>query len=721
MLGLGVRIGTVEGPTSSTAWGRATGLAWIVGLMMAACQAERPELGPVVAEPSEALRPEALRGPVPEASRVADYVLEARYDEDLHRIDGRARITWRNRGPRPVHALPLHLYMNGFRAEDTAWMKQARGSHRANGQDPEHPWGFITVTSAERIGGEGSDGTPAKIALRHTEAAEPSLSMLELDLPLPPGEAVEIELSFETQLPKVFARTGFSDRYVMAGQWFPKPGVLEPDGTWRTHPFTLYSEFYADFGDYEVYLDLPGDLVVGATGILVSSDREGTRQTLHYRAKMVHDFAWTAGPDMVEAFDEYEGIRIRALLPAEHAADAPIHLEAQREALKSMEARFGPYPWSTITLVEPPEGASGAGGMEYPTFYTTSALVQIPAPLRALGFDLRVDGRFTSIHEFGHQYFQGLFASNEFDQPWLDEGLNTFSNMLVYVDWHGPDDGNGPWLANLAGHPLGAYDGLRLDGGDASLLQVIDQPADHFTPLVGAYGTVTYRKTAATMLTLRQLVGSEGFDAAMRRYADRARFRHPKGSDLEATFIEVLGERVPMGHTAAGMPIELSLPDYFEQALRTTHAVDYRVHELKNRPLLGDTGWHRDEHGTLVGGEARKDPESYDEVPDDELEGIVVVQRRGEFILPVVIEVELADGSRDRVIWDGTGRYRVLRWPGQRIRSVSIDPDRRLVLEGRRWDNTRWARDQDPPASITNAMGQLGEASTLAILGGLGP
>lgn len=694
-------------------------LALALGLV--GCADPAPAGDPDLSEPTEALRPASVRGSIPPSAHVVDTTLVARYDEELHQIEGSARIAWRNRGPDAVDHLPFHLYMNGFRSADTAWMQQARGSHRAHAQDPEHPWGYIDVSAVHRVGGPGRDGTPARTRLRHAEHDEPSLMTVWLDAPLPPGQTVDLELSFVTQLPRVFARTGFSDRFVMAGQWFPKPGVLQPDGRWQAHPFTLYSEFYADFGDYDVQLDLPGDLRVGATGIRLSVEHEGTRQRLHYRARMVHDFAWAAGPDLVEARDEHEGIRIRALLPAERAADAPAHLAAQRAALRSMEARFGPYPWSTITLVDPPEGAQGAGGMEYPTFFTTQGITSVPAPLRALGFDHRLDGAYTTIHEFGHQYFQGLLASDEFTQPWLDEGLDTFANVLVYEDWYGDETGDGPWVARLGGHPLSFYDGLRLRPQTTAPIQPIDQSADRFTPLVGAYSSATYRKTAATLLTLRRIVGAEAFDAGLRAYAERFAFLHPTGADLEATLVEALGARVPLGRTEDGRPIELSVPDLLDQALRSTASLDFRIHRIGNRPHATDLGWHRDEHGTLVGGDEPLPEPPAEGWADADLEGLVVVHRSGSMVVPVIVEVEFADDTRERVLWDGTGRYRVLRFPGRRVRWARVDPDRHLVLESRRYDNIRYAPGQAAPRSAPGALGRLGEVSALALAGALGP
>src|SRR5690606_23166008 len=95
------------------------GSAW---LALAGYAAPPPPLRGDAPEPAAALRPAESRGEVPEAARIADYVIDARLDAERHRITGTARITWRNRTRIPVRTLPFHLYMNAFRSEDTAWM-----------------------------------------------------------------------------------------------------------------------------------------------------------------------------------------------------------------------------------------------------------------------------------------------------------------------------------------------------------------------------------------------------------------------------------------------------------------------------------------------------------------------------------------------------------------------------------------------------------------------
>jgi hypothetical protein len=705
-----------------------------------------------VAEPSEALRPAAVRGSVPEDAHVVDYWIDARLDERAHEIHGTLRMAWRNSTAHVVDHLPFHLYMNAFRAEDTEWMAQARGRHRGQ-KFARDRWGFIEVAKVERLAHDPSQPTLAlehapadgRKRLRFVEDADPTTMNVTLDAPLEPGASIVLELEFRTRLPQVFARTGYLGDFHMAGQWFPKIGVLEPDGTWQTHTFGLFSEFYADFGDYEVFLDVPERYVVGATGIEVAEQpAEAGRKRMHYRAQMVHDFAWAADPNFLEHWGEHEGIRIRQLIQPDHFDDAQAHLDAQIAALDSMQMRFGQYPWSTITIVHPPAGAGGAAGMEYPTFYTTSD-IESPAWMPGWFLRERVSGVFTSVHEFGHQYFQGLFASNEHAQPWLDEGINTASNQLVYWDAYGED----PWIVQLLGHDLTTKDliiAALLGTGDRDQ---IDQRADQFDPLVGSYGTVTYQKTAAVMLTLRELCGREPWDRALARYSEAARFRHPDGALLERILIEEIGGedgRLALSGDGGPGTVWLDVREYLDQGLRSAGVADFAILDVGNRPTLGGSGWHRVPEGQplppepspalvaaqqalagLVGHAPPIGPSYWELTPIDDdspqVDGHVLVGRRSNFRVPVEILVEFDDGESELVIWDGQTEHHRFDFPGRKIERAILDPHTILLIEPRKLDNARWAKDMDEgerEEPLSRWVGSMSEAANLAALGGLG-
>lgn len=743
---------------------RSSRLALGLGFALAlapGCDADEPPSFAAVDEPKQALRPADLRGQVPEDAHVVDYWIDARLDERAHEIHGTLRMAWRNSTTRTVDALPFHLYMNAFRAEDTAWMADARGEHR--GQEFERDrWGFVDVTRVERVAHDpGQDAlalehVPSegqRTALRFAEDADPTTMSVSLDAPLGPGASIVLELAFTTRLPQVFARTGYHDEFHMAGQWFPKIGVLEQDGGWQAHTFSLFSEFYADFGDYEVFLDVPEHYVVGATGIAVAEhDADAGRKRLHYRAQMVHDFAWVADPNFIEHWGEYEGIRIRQLIQPDHVDDAQAHLDVQIAALASMQSRFGPYPWSTITIVHAPAGAEGAGGMEYPTLYTTSD-IELPEWMPAWLLNERVSGLFTSVHEFGHQYFQGMFASNEHAQPWLDEGINTMSNQLVYWDAYGED----PWLVQLLGHELTTKDLMLLALLGAGDRDRVDQPADGFDPLADSYGTVTYQKTAAVMLTLRELCGREPWDRAFARYSEAARFRHPTGAQLERILVEEIGGadgRLALVGDGGPGTVWLDVQQYLDHGLRDAAVADFELQEVGNQPMLGHAGWHRAAPGEPLPAEPSQAiaaaeqivadvldrpskigpsgwtltpaptgwPHSVASLADDEVEGFVLVARRSSFRVPVEVLVEFADGETTTVIWDGQADHHRFDFPGRRVERAIVDPRLLLLIEPRKLDNARWAegKKSKPEEPLSSWIGDVGEAANLAVLGGMG-
>ncbi len=702
-------------------------------VMVAACAP--PALPPEIAEPASALRPESERGAVPADARIADYELEARLDAEAHTVDGSARVTWRNTTSRTVTTLPFHLYMNGFRAEDTAWMTSSQGQHRDSEVGEEGTWGYIDVRSVKLVGGNpGAEpaGTgpvvvedpverPGTVAaakdLAWREDAEPSTMIVTLPRPVGPGESVTVELEFLTQLPKVVARTGYFEDFHAAGQWYPKIGVLEEEAGWQTHTFTYYDEFYADFGNYRVTIDVPEHMIVGAGGIRIDEEIEAGRKRLTYSAEMVHDFAWFADPDFVEHYGEHRGIRIRQLIQPERVGDAEAHLGAQTAALDSYESRFGPYPWSTITIVHPPEGAEGAGGMEYPTIFTTNDRAPIPDWLRS-SVDEQLSGLNTTVHEFGHQYFQGLFAVREHLDPWLDEGMNTFSNYLVYLDQQGED----AWVVRLLDRKIYVDDLLRMGMRRKAAWEPIDKRASAFDGTLNNYGSTIYGKTASVMATLRNLAGASDFDRALAVFSEQARFRHPRSEDLEAVLVTELGERLNLA--ADGQPAAvLDVREYLEQALRTNREVDFAVLKVRNRRLMGDAGWRRGAGGELEGGEppANLDAE-IEELADEEIEGVVAIRRAGEFVVPVELRVELADGSVENRVWDGRELTAIFTFPGRRVDLATLDPDDKLLIEWQRRDNSAFAADlEDQGDGVSEPFGDFVEGLSLALLGSLGP
>ena len=113
---------------------------------------------------------------------------------------------------------------------------------------------------------------------------------------MPPGETVNIELAWSSRVPRTFSRTGTIGSYYFIAQWFPKLGVLE-DAGWNCHQFHNGTEFFADYGVYDVRMTVPGGWVVGSSGRGQGRvDNPDGTSTHTYHAEDVHDVAWTTSP-----------------------------------------------------------------------------------------------------------------------------------------------------------------------------------------------------------------------------------------------------------------------------------------------------------------------------------------------------------------------------------------------------------------------------------------
>ncbi len=410
-----------------------------------------------------AAAPALTAEPLPERSaRVVDYDIQVRLDPETKTLAGKERIVWRNPSNDAVPDLWFHLYLNAFRNSDSTMYRESGGRLRRD-RASDDGWGWIDVT-AMRLE-DGTDLLPALTFEHPDDDNEQDLTVARVALPKPVrrGGEIVVEIEFEATLPEVYARTGWAaNDFFLAGQWFPKLGVYEPAGMrgretggWNCHQFHADSEFYADFGGYRVEITLPERFVVGATGARIETRENADGTATHvYAQQDVHDFAWTADPSYSEIVETFSGtndvsleeykeaarrldrslaelelsdVEIHLLLQPEHRAQEARYLAATKLALKTFGLAWGRYPYATITVVDPPATGHGAGGMEYPTFFTGGTnYLRGHWPFTRLRMVEAV-----TLHEIGHQWWQGLVGSNEFEESWFDEGFTAYAENLA--------------------------------------------------------------------------------------------------------------------------------------------------------------------------------------------------------------------------------------------------------------------------------------------------
>jgi hypothetical protein len=604
----------------------------------------------------------AINSPTPMSQRVVHYEIDARYDAAKHTVDATEVLTYHNLTGQPLDHFPFHLYLNGFQPKAT-WIREAkllgnRDTSYEKWEDKE--LGSEEIKSFEVVG--QGDLTQQLQFIQPDDGNKDDKTVVDVPLPkaIAPGGYVQFKIAFHDQLPETQARTGWKRDFVLGGQWFPKVGVWW-NGAWNCHQFHAMTEFFADFGVYDVKLTVPQYEVIGATGVEVADvNNPDNTKTLTYHGDDIHDFAWTVSPRYkVKDDGVFQGqmgpVKMRILTQPAHWSQAERHEKILQESLEYFERWYGPYPYKTITLVDPEPG-SAAGGMEYPTFITGDSSWFMPAGAHLP--ELVVE------HEFGHQYWYGMVATNEFEDAWMDEGINSYSEVKVLDAILGRDTS----ILNIAGATAGERELQRLTYiGPADLDPIAQKAYDYYN--FNSYGGITYGKTASVLLTLEGIVGEDTMQKAMHAYFMKYRFTHPVKEDFLKTIEEVSGK---------------DLRWYFNQAIYGTQVLDYEVLKIDSFPVH----WYEDQK------KVKKDDKNTVYL------STVWVHRKADFTMPVDVEIKFDNGEKVREHWDGQKRWTRFSYEKKaKVESAEIDPDHKIHIDRNNFNNSRTAEPNGKPAA----------------------
>lgn len=450
------------------------------------------------------------------------YTLHARLDPEAHTVEGEGEIVWRNESRVAQDHLFVHLYLNAFADEESVFMRESNRQLRGV---RFRGTGGIEVTRFELADGRDL------LAGADDEVEENDHTQLRVPLPEPvePGASIRIRMTWTSTLPPVFARSGYHGEFHMVAQWFPKIARLEREGEWASFPYHGHGEFYADFAHYALTVDVPAGWDVGATGRPLETSEDGDRVRRVFDAERVHDAAFAAAPWFQERNATHQRadgseVRVRVLFPPGFESSVRTHVQVTLDGLAHYGARFGEYPYDVLTVIVPPRGADGAAGMEYPMLFVTAG-----PWFQMDGLPIALHDEVTA-HELGHQWFQGLVASNEVAWPMLDEGLTEWvTGDLLHVR-HGRA-GSGIEILGMA------IDGFELRRGFALRGKRTPPPGRAAYEFRGSsYGRSVYGRTSTVLETVARTWGRTRFYRALGSYARSQRFGHPKPDDLFRAF-----------------------------------------------------------------------------------------------------------------------------------------------------------------------------------------
>lgn len=509
-----------------------------------------------------------------------DYNINVSLDDTKHELKGVISMVYVNNSPDTLPMLYMHLWPNAYKNTGTAFAKQ----QLENGETA-----FWFAKSEERGYIDGLDFKVNNLPVAwHLDSTHIDIAIIELNSPLRPGDEIVILTPFHVKLPESFSRLGHKDQSYQITQWYPKPAVYDKEG-WHPMPYLDQGEFYSEFGNFDVTINVPANYVVGASGELQTQSElvwlrekvaytktltkpdtthkyfppsDTARKTLKYKLENAHDFAWFAD----KRFYVLEGL---VAVPGTNdtvttwSMFTPYDFKHWRKsipyinnAVEHYSKNLGPYPYKTATAVE---GAlSAGGGMEYPTI-TIIGNVQNDRQLETV-----------IVHEVGHFWLYGILGTNERIDPWMDEGINSFYENKYFDDYypgHKMLEG-APRLTNFFG--VGHYNRNYFSQlaywfqATTNRDQAVDLPSEEYTAT--NYGAIVYAKSALAFQHLRGYLGDSTFDAAMTRYYDQWKFKHPGPDDLRKAFEQVTDK---------------DLSWFFDDLLKTTMPVDYKITKVK--------------------------------------------------------------------------------------------------------------------------------------------
>ena len=665
-----------------------------------------------------------------------DYAIEVTLDDAKQRIVGSEQIRYTNNSPDSLDYLWLQLDANIFSPSSGAAMSATGGSF-----DRISYTGLERMLARQSFDGSVELTRVASKNKALGYVVVDTMMRVDLPKPLAPGKSFKFDIDWSyaiNESKRVGGRTGFErfdDGNIIyeIAQWVPRLAPYDDVNGWQHKQFLGGGEFALEFGDYEVDITVPADHVVTATGVLsnakkvlskaqrerlerarrataaegpvfivspeeavatAASEPSADTKTWHFSAKQVRDFAFASSRKFIW---DAQGVRVgdqdvmaMSLYPIEgeplwstYSTRAIVH------TLESYSRYTFAYPYPTAISVNGP-----VGGMEYPMICFNG-----PRPEEDGTYSKRTKYGLISviIHEVGHNFFPMIVNSDEREWTWMDEGLNTFMQYLAEQAWETDYPSRRGEPQNIVDYMLSERRVPIMTSAD-SLVQG---------------GNNAYAKPATALNILRETVlGRELFDKAFATYAQRWQFKRPMPADFFRTMEDASGVDLDWfwrGWFYTTLRVDVGIEGVTTLTLEPPDpqaAKDLRRAEREAEPetlsqrrntelpklvdeLEGLKDFYNDYDPLDVTPEERA---SYEELVaglSDEQEALLAKHPHisvvrfvnlGGLVSPLIVELELADGSREEVripaeIWRRNGeRVSKLFMTREPVVAVHLDP-----------------------------------------------
>ena len=482
-----------------------------------------------------------------------DYQINVSLNDVTNKIAGSVIITYKNNSPHALPFLWLQLDQNLFNKDSRGQARMPLNGRSRYGDSKSSFSGGYNISAVKLV----NENTAADYLITDTR--------MQIRLPKavkPGGDVIKIKIDYSFELPEYGAdrcgilKTDNGNIFAVA-QWYPRMCVYDDVEGWNTLPYLGPSEFYCEYGDFDINITAPANHIVVCSGELLNeaevltptqlsrmaqakkSDKtvmlrtetevkdpasrpKGTTLTWHYKITNARDAAWASSKSFI-----WDAAKINlpsgktslamSAYPAESSGEKGWSraTEYSKGSIENYSKRWFEYPYPAAVNV-----ASNVGGMEYPGIIFC-------------GYKATTDGLFgVTDHEFGHTWFPMIVGSNERKYGWMDEGFNTFINSLADDDFN-----------------KGEYKGEKVN------MEVMTQYmfGDKTEPILSTpdalreanIGNDLYAKPGYGLELLRnEILGPDRFDYAFREYIKRWAFKHPTPTDFFRSMDNAAGENL---------------------------------------------------------------------------------------------------------------------------------------------------------------------------------
>jgi len=339
---------------------------------------------------------------------------------------------------------------------------------------------------------------------------------VKLNKVLNPGDRINIKMDYKLVIPKIEHRFGYGTNTINFGNWYPIAVVYDEYGWNTARYFQIGDPFYSDVSNYKIKIEAPESYIIATSGKIIETKKENQKKIWNIEGKLIRDFAWVASAKFKVVTHNLNNTQIKLYFLNSNSELKNYTKNIAVEAIKVFNNIFGEYPYGYLSIVE---NDFLGGGMEYPSLVYLNTDYFNPNRKTYLSEYI--------VHELAHQWWYGVVGNNQIKDPWLDEGLATYSQIIFNEEYRGESYADNVFRILMNNYSVNS----NTKGYTASI--------EDFTTWK-EYSSSAYGKGAEFLYIIEKEYGEEKLYELLRTYYNKYKFKNAETKDFLELYETVL-------------------------------------------------------------------------------------------------------------------------------------------------------------------------------------